>query len=106
MKKEPETFLTTTQARERMGVSKGKMTSMIKDKEILTYPDPRNKRVKLIKQSDVDAWLARAVRPPTTYRKREETPTGQEEGANKDRPAAQQELSSGVVVASTAQIAA
>ncbi len=85
MKNKSEVFLTATQAREQMGVSKGKMTAMIKDQEIPTYPDPRNKRAKLIKQSDVDAWLARAVRPPTTYRKREEPA---EEPVTEGRPAA------------------
>lgn len=81
MEKTPETFLTATQAREKMGVSKGKMTAMIRDHEIPTYPDPRNKRAKLIKQSDVDAWLERAVRPPTTYRKRGEAEEGKKDWA-------------------------
>lgn len=76
MPEQTETFLTATQAREKMGVSKGKMAKIIRNQEIPTYPDPRNQKAKLIKQVDVEAWLARAVRPPTTWRR---SASGQEE---------------------------
>lgn len=63
-----ETYVTATEARELLQVSKGKLTAMIKNGEILTYPDPRHKQAKLIKMSDIQAWLAKAVRPPRPHR--------------------------------------
>lgn len=53
-----ETLITTRKAREMLGVSRGKMTDMIEKGEILTYPNPLDKRVKLIRKSDVEALLA------------------------------------------------
>ncbi len=55
-------YLTATQARDLLGVSQGKMTALIREGQLPTYPDPLNKRVKLIKKSDVDALLAQTVR--------------------------------------------
>lgn len=63
-----DTYVTATEARALMQVSKGKLTAMIKSGEIPTYPDPRHKQAKLIKMSDINAWLAKAVRPPRPHR--------------------------------------
>ena len=71
---EEETYVTATEARELMQVSKGKLTSMIKLGEIPTYPDPRHKQAKLIKLSDIQAWLKKAVRPPKAYRAKQPAP--------------------------------
>lgn len=63
-----DTYVTATEARELLQVSKGKLTAMIKSGEIPTYPDPRHKQAKLIKMSDINEWLAKAVRPPRPHR--------------------------------------
>ena len=63
-----ERYVTATEARAFLQVSKGKLTAMIKNGEIPTYPDPRHKQAKLIKMSDIHAWLAKAVRPPRPHR--------------------------------------
>src|SRR5215467_341438 len=55
-------YLTATQARDVLGVSQGKMTALIREGQLPTYPDPLNKRIKLIKKADVEALLARTVR--------------------------------------------
>ncbi len=54
-------YLTATQARDLLGVSQGKMTALIREGQLPTYPDPLNKRIKLIKKSDVDALLAQSA---------------------------------------------
>jgi excisionase family DNA binding protein len=63
-------FITATEARERLGVSRGKMTAMLAKGELAWRPDPRNARAKLIRVADVEAWLARAVRPPVKKKKK------------------------------------
>jgi hypothetical protein len=66
-------YLTATQARDLLGVSQGKMTALIREGQLQTYPDPLNKRIKLIKKSDVDALLAQSAsqRKPEQIRERE-----------------------------------
>ena len=54
-------YVTATQARDLLGVSQGKMTALIREGQLPTYPDPLNKRIKLIKKSDVDALLAQSA---------------------------------------------
>ena len=54
-------YLTATQARDLLGVSQGKMTALIREGQLPTYPDPLNKRIKLIKKSDVAALLAQSA---------------------------------------------
>ena len=66
-----EDYITSTEARELLGVSKGKMTAMIRNGEIPVYPDPVDKRVKLIKRADVDAWLAKMLRRPRKLKQSE-----------------------------------
>ncbi len=83
-----ETYVTATEAREILQVSKGKLTAMIKSGEMPTYPDPRHKQAKLIKMSDITAWLAKAVRPPRSHRPVHLEGPHQEEDAKKIRRAA------------------
>lgn len=47
-----------TVAAKRLGVSRVKIWLMIKNKEIPTYPDPLDRRKKLIDESDINALLA------------------------------------------------
>jgi excisionase family DNA binding protein len=75
-----EEYVTATEARDLLGVSQYKMTAMIHNGEIATYPDPFNKRAKLIKRADIDAWLAQAKRPRKPHKR-------QNEGEEKDRAA-------------------
>lgn len=65
-------YVTATEAKELLGVSEYKMTAMLKSGEMPWYPDPRNKRAKLIKRSDIEEWLAKAVRPRTQWQRRKE----------------------------------
>lgn len=69
-----EQYVTATEARELLQVSKGKLTAMIKSGEMPTYPDPRHKQAKLIKMSDIHAWLAKAVRPPRSHKPMRQVP--------------------------------
>ena len=74
---QPDTFVTATEARRLMFVSDGKLTNMLKRGEIAWYPDPRNRNAKLIKKSDIDAWLEKAP-PPRPRKKREKQPNGEQ----------------------------
>lgn len=69
-----EEYVTASEARQLLDVSRGKLAAMIKSGELPTYPDPRNKLVKLVKKSDIEAWLARAVRPPKKHQARGSEP--------------------------------
>jgi hypothetical protein len=53
-------LLTTAQVRAILGVGKAKMARLIAAGELHTQPDPLDKRVKLIRRSEVDALLARS----------------------------------------------
>lgn len=68
-----EEYVTATEATHLLDVSKVKMTKLLRSGEIPHIPDPRNERAKLIKRSDIDAWLAKAPRPRVHYRRREQT---------------------------------
>ncbi len=82
----PEEYLTVTAARLTMGISEGKIASMIKSGELPTIPNPRNKASKLIPKTAVDQWIERAsVVPPPQRKKRTEDA---DEGKKKKRPAA------------------
>lgn len=63
-------YVTTTEAIRLLDVSKGKMAKLIKLGEIPYIRDPRNERAKLIKISDIEAWLAKAVRPKVPHHRR------------------------------------
>jgi excisionase family DNA binding protein len=69
---EGETYVTASEARVIMDVSKTKLAKMLKTGELPFISDPRDQKVKLIKRSDIDAWLAKAVRPPHKPQRRQE----------------------------------
>lgn len=56
----PDELLTTAQVRDILGISKVKMAQLIASGELHTQLDPLDKRVKLIRRSEVDALLARS----------------------------------------------
>jgi hypothetical protein len=49
-----EEYITLTQAREILGVSRVKIARMVREGELVTIPDKRDARVKLVKKSDVE----------------------------------------------------
>jgi hypothetical protein len=69
-----EEYVTATEATHLLEVSKVKMAKLLRSGEILYIPDPRNERAKLIKRSDIDAWIAKAPRPRVHHRRREQPP--------------------------------
>jgi excisionase family DNA binding protein len=69
-----EEYVTATEATHLLEVSKVKMAKLLRSGEIPYIPDPRNERAKLIKRSDIDAWLAKAPRPRVPHRRREQPP--------------------------------
>jgi excisionase family DNA binding protein len=48
-------LMTVGEAREYLGVGKAKMAKLIHDGVLPTQPDPLDKRIRLIKRSDVEA---------------------------------------------------
>lgn len=62
----PEEYITATEARQLMGVTESKMTALLRDGEIPYKVSLRDKRVKLLKRTDVEAWIERAGPPPGT----------------------------------------
>ncbi len=67
-----EEYVTATEATHLLDVSKVKMAKLLRSGEIPYISDPRNERAKLIKRSDIDAWLAKAPRPKVPHRRREQ----------------------------------
>ena len=67
-------YVTATEAARLLDVSKTKMAKLLRSGEIPYIPDPRNELAKLIKRSDIDAWLAKAPRPRVPHRRREQPP--------------------------------
>ena len=59
-----EEYLTSTEAKQYLGVSEYKMARLLESGDIVWQPDPFKKHAKLIKKSDLDAWLAKAPRRP------------------------------------------
>lgn len=47
-------FMTVKEARQYLGVSKQKMARLIKEAAVEVYRDPLDKRVKLVRSSDLD----------------------------------------------------
>ena len=64
---EQEEYLTSTEAKQYLGVSEYKMARLLESGEIVWQPDPFKKHAKLIKKSDLDAWLAKAPRRPKRH---------------------------------------
>ncbi len=75
-----EEYVTATEATHLLDVSKAKMAKLLRSGEIPHIPDPRNERAKLVKRSDIDAWVTKAPRPRVHYRRREQSkaPDGQQ----------------------------
>lgn len=65
-----EEYLTASEARELMGVTQFKMTQLLKTGELPSHKSLRDRRVSLIKRSDMEAWIARAG-PPLPRRETE-----------------------------------
>jgi len=53
-------YMTISEAREDLEVSKGKMSKLVKDGILKTIPDPLDSRVKLVKREDVERLKIRA----------------------------------------------
>ena len=53
----PEGYLTMGQVQARLGVSKATAQKVVREAKLPNYQDPRNKRVRLFKASDVDRLL-------------------------------------------------
>lgn len=49
-----EEFLTLTQARKLLGVSRTKLWTLVKEGQLTIYKDPLNKRVRLVRREDVE----------------------------------------------------
>lgn len=56
----PEDYITVAQARKLMGVTVWKMSDILRKKEIPWINSEWDKRVKLIRRADVEAWMKRA----------------------------------------------
>jgi excisionase family DNA binding protein len=70
-------YVTATEATRLLDVSKTKMAKLLRSGEIPYIQDPRNERAKLVKRSDIDAWLAKAPRPRVPHQRK--TPSYTEE---------------------------
>jgi excisionase family DNA binding protein len=53
----PAGYLTTNQARERLGVSRMTMYRMMRRQNVPMYADPRDARVKLVRTEDIDRLM-------------------------------------------------
>ena len=58
-------YMTVTQARKAMQISEGKIASMIRNGELTTIPNPRNKSSKLIPRQEVAEWVKKFSYRPT-----------------------------------------
>lgn len=56
----PDDYITVAQARKIMGVTVWKMSDILRKKEIPSTTSEWDKRVKLLRKADVDAWMRRA----------------------------------------------
>ncbi|HEX9413606.1 MAG TPA: helix-turn-helix domain-containing protein [Ktedonobacterales bacterium] len=54
-------LMTIGKAQALLGVSKKKMAQLIRDGELMTLPNPLDKRIKLVKRSDVEELAARGA---------------------------------------------
>jgi excisionase family DNA binding protein len=62
-----EEYISVTQARELLGVSRPKIARMIREGMLTTVPDQWDGRIKLIKRSEVEA-IRREMRRPRVNR--------------------------------------
>lgn len=58
--KENEEYMTVGEARDLLGISKPIIARLIREGELTVILDPLNRRVKLIKRSEVEALKARS----------------------------------------------
>jgi hypothetical protein len=65
-----EEYITLTQAREILGVSRVKIARMVREGELVTISDKRDARVKLVKRSDVE----KIAQSPTYAREEDDSP--------------------------------
>jgi excisionase family DNA binding protein len=72
-------YVTATEATRLLDVSKTKMAKLLRSGEIPYIQDPRNERAKLVKRSDIDAWLAKAPRPRVPHQRKAPTSSHTEE---------------------------
>lgn len=79
MHDQKDEYVTATEALELLQVSKGKLTAMLKDGELPYYPNPRDKKSKLLKRSDIEAWLATAPPPKKLSEHRRRQPAQENE---------------------------
>jgi hypothetical protein len=71
--KPPEGYLTMAQTQAKLGVSKATAQKVVREAKLPTYSDPRNKRVRLFKVSDVEQLLQPVlVEEPAAKRARRE----------------------------------
>lgn len=56
-----EQYMTVAEAQAYLGVGNKKVARLLKEGELTATPDPLDKRVKLVKRSDVEALKARSV---------------------------------------------
>jgi hypothetical protein len=62
-------YVTASQARQIIGVSKQKMTNLLRSGELPYVTTPRHKTAKLIRRVDLDAWLEKAIIVPRIRQK-------------------------------------
>ena len=74
-------YVTATEATRLLDISKVKMAKLLSTGEMPFVADPRNERAKLIKRSDIDAWLAKALRPKVPHRRQEKPVLGESQSA-------------------------
>ena len=56
----PDDFITVAQARKIMGVTVWKMSDILRKEEIPATTSQWDRRVKLLRRADVEAWMKRA----------------------------------------------
>jgi excisionase family DNA binding protein len=59
----PTGFMTLTQARAQLGVSKPTLRRLLKTHGVTVYEDPKDLRARLLKKDDVMALAARVAQP-------------------------------------------
>jgi hypothetical protein len=68
--KPPEGFLTMAQTQERLRVSKATAQKVVREAKLPIYNDPRNKRVRLFKETDVERLLEPVLAEDTAAKTR------------------------------------
>jgi excisionase family DNA binding protein len=74
----PEGYLTLTEARERLGISKTTMHQRVRTGLLTTYRDQRDRRTRLVKVEDVERMAQPMPTPPVRIADQGQ-PSGKEE---------------------------